>query len=202
MPHLPEIRPARPALHTTNGVDAAPSVSDPVANVSALIVEPALPEALALASALTACRFDVIVADTFQKAKASIAASPPVILITEIRLADYNGLQLVLRGKSIRPDMAAIVLSDATDMGLQADAEAIGATYMLKPVTAGDLRAAVFRTLGSPMIKGRQVNPIRPPFERRRGERRIAADRRHDDRRIADRRRDLTALLRLVAKRR
>jgi DNA-binding response OmpR family regulator len=162
--------------------------------VSALIVERSMADALPAVTMLGATGFHVTLAETFAKAKERLSSRPPSVLITDVRLGEYNGLHLVLRGKSLRPDMAAIVLSDAADPVLQADAEAMGATFVVKPVTPRDFCAAVMRTLAR-ASRG-QTAPIRPPFERRSGERRMRdTDWSAEERRRADRRRDLLEML-------
>lgn len=186
-------------LAMNNGAESRSAASHPVAVVSALVVEPTLPDAVPIVTTLTACRFHVTVAETFTKAKERLSARPPEVLVTEIRLAEYNGLHLVLRGKSLRPDMAAIAMSSVPDPVLQADAEALGATFMLKPVSEKELSAAVFRTI---FLQASSMAPLRPPFERRISERRSIGRQMEPDRRTEDRRRDLPSLLRLVARQR
>ena len=180
-----------------------PPDPSPPAVPTALVVEPNLVDALAITSALTECQFEITIADTFQKARTALTQRPPTVLVTEIRLAEFNGLHLVIYGKSVRPDMAALVLSSQPDAGLQVDTEALGATTMIKPVASRQVRAAVLRSISRLAIPGRPADPIRPPFERRERERRaaggpsVAADRRR-----ADRRRDLAAILDALIKRR
>src|SRR5687768_2595045 len=76
--------------------------------LSAVVVENTFSDALPILSFLVGCHFHVTVADTFADAKMQMTERPPTLLITELRLAAYNGLGLVLRGKSRQPDMAAI----------------------------------------------------------------------------------------------
>src|SRR5262249_40561382 len=144
-----------------------------------------------LVSAPSQLDFRVTVADTFQDAKAGLQ-EPPALLVAEIRLGEYNGLHLVLRGKAIRNSMAAIVTSRVLDPVLQANAEELGATFVVKPTTEQEIRAAVFRT----MFRVDPSVPVRAPFERRQATRRrpeIASF--SPDRRLGDRRRDATALI-------
>jgi two-component system, response regulator RegA len=167
------------------GLDAA----DPggMTPFSALVVGVVPSDNQAIASMLTARGFRVTVATTYARARERLGAHPPALLITQIRLAEYNGLQLVLHGKSIRPDMAAIVLSGEADPALQADAEAIGATFVAGPVSEDELAAAVARTL----FAQEEHRPVRPPFERRRAEQRATDLRQKFERRRAERRRKL-----------
>ena len=185
-------------LKRASSVDRSVDVSSSHGQISALVVERTLPDALAIVSMLAGCEFHVTVAETFTKAKLRLSAEPPGVLITEVRLGEYNGLHLVLRGKSVRPDMAAIVLSTVADSMLQTDAEAMGATFILKPVDQKDLGAAVIRTLCNPVNPDGSRTPIRPPFERRTADRRASALPLEPDRRRGERRRDIPSLLRLV----
>lgn len=161
------------------------------APLSVLIVEPTADDRLPSASMLSGAGFQVSVTETFADARARLTAAPPGILITTVRLGLYNGLHLVLRSTASHPDMAVLVTSPTDDQVLRADAEAMGATFIVKPVADAELLAAVLRT-----IYGRHQRPIRPPFERRAAERRVAAGAWATERRLADRRRGLSALVR------
>src|SRR5262245_21640249 len=114
---------------------------------SALVVERDLSDVLVTVSALTERGFQVTVAESFHEAKTLLSMKPPTVLITEIRLGEYNGLQLVLRGKAERPRMAAVVTSRFADSVLLADAEDLGATFVLKPTSREEIVAAVIRTV-------------------------------------------------------
>ena len=160
---------------------------------SALIVEPVLSDALFLVATVSSLGFHVTVADTFQEGLDRLRV-PPVLLIADIRLGEYNGLHLVMRAQSIRPDVATIVTSAIADSGLQSEAERLGTTFLLKPTTTEELRAAicrtVLRTANSP------AGPPRAPFERRQAGRRGAAETAYQlGHRIADRRRDVLPLI-------
>jgi DNA-binding response OmpR family regulator len=155
---------------------------------SVLVVEPSLDELLVVLSRLTTRGFRVTVAETFAQAKPLLLSQPPSVLVTALRLGAYNGLHLVLRGKAVRPDMAALVTSTVDDVVLRADAEGMGATFIVTPVSEHDLIAAVLQTV---FRRDGSLEPIRPPFERRLGERRVQSGSYSDERRTADRRRVL-----------
>lgn len=156
----------------------------------ALVLEPALADALFTVSVLTSLGFQVTVADCFQEAKQQLLVRPPALLVTELRLAAYNGLHLVLRGTATHPGMAAIVTSTIADPVLQVEAERLGATYVHKPLSAAEFAAAVTRTLH----RAPDAAPLHPPYERRGGDRRhlaggaltlVASERRRGERRRA-----------------
>jgi two-component system response regulator RegA len=185
MQHSSQAERAAHLLQMDSLGDAAPTVSRPLAAATALVVDPSLTEALAAVALLTGRGFEVTVAETFIKAKERLNVRVPAVLITEVRLGEYNGLHLVLRGKAHRPSLAALVTSAVNDPVLQADAEAMGATFLVKPIDEKHFIAAVMRTL---FQRDRSEGPVRAPFERRSQDRRasfviIAPDRRHSERR-------------------
>jgi DNA-binding NtrC family response regulator len=183
----------------TTGAEALNPATRPVAVVTALVVEPNLPDAQSIIATLTSRCLQVTIAETFAKAKERIAARPPDVIVTAVRLAEYNGLHLVLRARSARHDLAAIVMSDAPDPVLEAHADAMGAIFMIKPISEAELSAAVFRALFMRSSAASTSHVLRAPFERRVAERRSIRETAELERRLADRRRDLPSLLRLVA---
>ena len=158
----------------------------------ALVVDRDGPDAVLAVSALTSVGFTVMLADTFEIAKQLLITHPPLVMVTEVRLGAYNGLQLAIRAAGMQPPVSVIVTSETADAVLQRDAERIGATFVVKPLTTADLIAAVFRTaLRRPNADG-VVEPVRPPFERRFGDRRAKSTNIIDfERRGTDRRRDV-----------
>lgn len=168
------------------------AVSNALEPISALIVAPRMQDILFAVRPLSTAHFDITVAETFTQAKALISARPPTLLITEVRLGEYNGLHLVLRGKGARADMAAVVTSAIPDAVIQAEAERLEATFVLTPTSEAELMAAALRTL----FRKERTGPIRAPFERRSGDRRGvgAVPSAQEDRRSHERRRNLRLL--------
>jgi DNA-binding NtrC family response regulator len=162
-----------------------PSVALKNTALRALIVGHRLRDAFAIATLLENCGVEPAVAESFVRAKSRLTRRPPALLITELRLGEFNGLHLVLHGKALRPTMTALVLSDTPDAVLQAEAECMGATFAVKPISKRDLLAILVRSLYTSGESG----PIRPPFERRQAERRGINVLLHADNRQADRRR-------------
>jgi DNA-binding NtrC family response regulator len=159
-------------------------------------VEPDHVDRVFVHSALASVGLSVTTTNNYEDAHAVLLARPPLVLVTTIRLGAYNGLHLALRGHAENPRMVLVVTSSVPDAVLQRDAEEIGATFILKPVTTPDLLAAIYRTaLRSPGLDG-SLEPIRPPFERRRRERRVTqALSISAERRQAERRCDLARVL-------
>ena len=166
------------------------ALRSPFLTSTALVVEPNGSDMELIKSALISAGFTVIGVDNFRDGGALLIEAPPSMLVTEIRLGAYNGLQLAYRGKSVWPPMTIMLTSAYRDPVLQRDIERMGATFVLKPVSTQDFVAAVYRTaLRQPNSQG-AFEPVQPPFERRQTERRqspvngsLDTDRRRTERR-------------------
>ena len=162
----------------------------PLSLSTALLVEPNAQDMAFIKSALTSAGFTVTATDNFKDAGVLLMEAPPSVLVAEIRLGAYNGLQLAYRGKSARPPMVIVLTSAYPDPVLRRDVERMGATFVLKPVTVRDFVAAVYRTaLRKPGSEG-TFEPVQPPFERRQADRRqsSAGEFREAERRRTERR--------------
>jgi CheY-like chemotaxis protein len=162
---------------------------------SALVVEPNELDLVVMVSALSGAGFTVSATDNYPDAKGLLMTHPPLVLVTEVRLGAYNGLQLALRASAAPTRVTVIVTSGYPDSVLQRDAEHAGATFVEKPLDARELMAAIYRTaLRRPDAAG-VLQPIRPPFERRRVDRRHGGEPVAIERRLVNRRRDIPGLL-------
>jgi DNA-binding NtrC family response regulator len=142
------------------------------APLSALIVAPALADRLSSAATLSGAGFRVTTIASFPDAKAWMMSNSPALLVADLRLAEYNGLHLVIRGRATNPSLAAIITIDGEDIVLRTDAEALRATFAVRPITSAELLACAARTLRRGM---EDSDPIRAPFERRQTDRRQSA---------------------------
>lgn len=88
--------------------------------------------------------YDTIVANTYEDGKRAIADSSPHLVIIDIRLGAFNGLQLISTGNMKVP---AIVVTGFEDPVLRADAAAFGASYLVKPVVPSILLAMIQQQL-------------------------------------------------------
>ena len=116
---------------------------------SILIVDERPTAVARLAKPLEGAGYAVTTATTFEAARQQLAVQPPDLLIAAERLGLFNGLHLVLSGRSDHPDMAAIVTADANDPVLQAEASSFGATCAVAPMSAPELLALVSRTFAT-----------------------------------------------------
>lgn len=162
--------------------------------LTALVVDPT-DDAVGTVSALSYAGFTVTLTDNFEMAKRLLTRLSPLVLVTEVRLGAYNGIHLALRCSMAPTRVTVVVTSSFPDAIQQRDVEAIGATFVQKPFTAADLKAAIFRTaLRRPKADG-TFEPVHAPFERRHRERRSAVVAGSPDRRQSERRRDIAGLM-------
>ena len=93
-----------------------------------------------LSDVLRAEGYETASATTFEEGKRLLVTTLPDVLITDVRLGHFNGLQLVV----IRPaTTAAVVVSGYWDRTLDEEARRNGAVYLLKPVAGEKLIEAV-----------------------------------------------------------
>ena len=91
---------------------------------------------------LHAAGYRVTGAASFEEARRALEV-PLDLVITEVRLGAYNGLQLVIRARSHNPHLSAIVLTGFPDVVIRAEAERLNAIYVEKPVDAERLLTIV-----------------------------------------------------------
>jgi DNA-binding NtrC family response regulator len=70
---------------------------------------------------------------SFEEGRRALAAGTDV-LVTDVRLGAYNGLQLIMRGRALNPALRAIVVTGYPDIVVQREAERLDAVHMEKPV--------------------------------------------------------------------
>ena len=104
-----------------------------------LVVDDDLSLLEALERGLSDGGIDVVAHTTFEGARNALRAEPFDALLTDVRLGAFNGIQLAVVARDTYPDMQIIVFSGFDDPVLRGEAEHIGATYLVKPVTAADL---------------------------------------------------------------
>jgi len=83
--------------------------------------------------------YDTVACDRFQDAKALLATGRPDLLLTDIRLGAYNGLQLGFYARDHHPGLPVIVLTGYEDPTLRGEAERSGALFLIKPVPRATL---------------------------------------------------------------
>jgi DNA-binding response OmpR family regulator len=87
--------------------------------------------------------YDVITAATYQEAKDEADYAEPDLLIIDIRLGDYNGLQLAVRERARAHPRPLIVMSGHDDPVLVNEAKRLGAEFFPKPIDPDHLLALI-----------------------------------------------------------
>ena len=87
--------------------------------------------------------FSAVPAASFAEAHRLMAFVRPDVLVTDIRLGEYNGLQLVVQAGTLDPAPGVIVTSGYEDPVLVAEAGRLGATFLLTPVQPSRLVALI-----------------------------------------------------------
>ena len=111
-----------------------------------LIVDDHRVTRLGLAEMLGDAGYNVVTAGTFQEAREVLREDPPDLMIVDVRLGSFNGLQLVISGENRIP---AIVITGYADSVLEAEARRGGAEYLVKPFDPDRLMALIRSKLGN-----------------------------------------------------
>ena len=116
-----------------------------------LIVDPNLPSATALARIvepdLSPNSQEVALCADFSTARARLRAAPPELLITALRLREYNGLNLVYLAAGAGLRTRSIVFTDDSDSGMAREVRAAGAFYEVRARLAKALPAYISASL-------------------------------------------------------
>jgi DNA-binding NtrC family response regulator len=95
--------------------------------------------------------YAVVTANTFQGGQAALAGASPALLVSDMRLPDGDGLDLVRAAGAQHPAVPAIVISGYSSESSQAAALAAGAVaFLSKPFTTDVLSRAVEKALTRP----------------------------------------------------
>ena len=97
-----------------------------------LVVAPHAEVANTVVRWLTSQGHEASLVKDFVRARAEFDANPPDLLVTEVRLGEFNGLQLAIRAHVHSPTISTIVIGD-DDIVLERDALAQQARYMKTP---------------------------------------------------------------------
>jgi DNA-binding NtrC family response regulator len=150
----------------TAGLPALPKVL--VVDVDVLAVH-------ALAVALREAGYFALEATSFAEAKGLLVSETPEILVADVRLGQFNGLQLLMRAREERPETKVVITCAFHDVVLEAETHRFGGVFLLKPLDPQQVLTAI----------GAQTQF---PPERRREERRTVLLPFSPERRVAQRR--------------
>jgi len=99
-----------------------------------------------LAELLEESGYETSAVGTFEEATRLLRSAPPDLLIADVRLGPFNGLQLVISSPKPIP---AIIITGFADPVLESDARRRGADYVLKPVSPSKLLELVAQKIAS-----------------------------------------------------
>jgi len=77
-------------------------------------------------------------ASDFAEGRRLLTQLPVDLVVVDVRLGAYNGLQLLVLSKSLSSPPAAIVTSGFEDPVLEAEARQLDAPFLLKPIDPGE----------------------------------------------------------------
>lgn len=111
-----------------------------------LLVSPTAAVSKAVAGYIRRAGYHLTVVKTFQTAKAQLQQHRPDFFISELKLAEYNGLQLALRARTM--GIPAVVLADPS---FESDVELVGAVRLSADhASTEELPALMMRLLQDP----------------------------------------------------
>jgi len=108
---------------------------------SVLLVSPGCLLTRGPAVALSRAGYRVVIARTFESGKAQLTRLPDV-LVTELKLGEFNGLQLALRSRA--SGIPAVVVADSS---FEHEIEQLGAIWISPEVAASEELEAVLQQL-------------------------------------------------------
>ena len=121
-----------------------------------LIVEDDRATRMGLQELLRQAGYEAIVAADFRAGRRALEDERPDLLIADLRLEGFNGLQLL----HVNPHpIPTIIVTGFPDDVLQAEAVRMGAEYLVKPVPPPVLLGAVERLLAGPDRQERRKWP-------------------------------------------
>ena len=149
--------------------------------VKVLVVDSDVKSVRELGAALRQRGWEPLEATSFEEGKRLWLAERPLMLVADVRLGQFNGLQLLLRARADRPDVVAFITCSFPDKVLEAETRRFGGTFLVKPLAPEE----IITVLGAP-----RALPTQSIEDRRSGDRRQAVVPDFaPDRRVAERRR-------------
>ena len=109
-----------------------------------LIVEDDNTNRAGLVQLLRAAGYDAIGAATFEQGRQLLTTENPDLLITDVRLESFNGLQLIITRLHSVP---TIVITGFADRILETEAKHLGADYLVKPFSPSALLTLIAEKL-------------------------------------------------------
>jgi two-component system response regulator RegA len=83
---------------------------------------------------------EVIVCTRFEDARQHLRGDRPECVLTDVRVGEYNGLQLGLLFRRYSPDGQLVVVTGYDDEVIRKDVDQLNGEFLLKPVRIAQLR--------------------------------------------------------------
>jgi two-component system repressor protein LuxO len=99
----------------------------------------------------------VTVCGTFEQAREHLRREQPDAVVTDVRVGEYNGLQLALLFRRSSPDGRVVVITGFDDAVLRRDVGEIQGKFLLKPVRIAQLKNAVYAGDPAPAVVPHQA---------------------------------------------
>ena len=81
----------------------------------------------------------VVTCTRFEEAREHLARFTPDILLTDVRVGEFNGLYLALLFRKASPTGRVIVISGYDDPVIRSESARMEAEFLLKPITVSEL---------------------------------------------------------------
>ena len=122
------------------------------------------PQGLTVSKLVVRLGHDVITASSAPEAIEILTSHSPDLLISELRLGAFNGIQLLIRHQRSHPNMRAIILDSSYDPVLAGDVKHQNAAYLVGPIDEAQLAAEIARNLREihPRRRWRRKRPTEP----------------------------------------
>jgi DNA-binding response OmpR family regulator len=113
-------------------------------------------------SLLSGSGYDVAFAAGFEAAIRRLDRTSPDLLISDVRLGQFNGLHLVIRSQNAHPNLRSILLDRGYDSVFEHEARRHGALYLVEPLSGADLLGHISKQLteGNPQRRWPRKQPL------------------------------------------
>jgi DNA-binding response OmpR family regulator len=101
--------------------------------------------------------YEAVAVATFEEGRRVLRHGAPDMLIADVRLGSFNGLQLIATSALNIP---VIVISGFDDVVLQAETRAMGADYLVKPVSPAILMERIGQKLAEYRLSAPPQRPV------------------------------------------
>jgi two-component system, NtrC family, response regulator PilR len=118
-----------------------------------LAVDDDAKELARLTTVLESDGYQTTEAQSFESARQLLRERRFDLLITKVRLREYNGLHLVLHSRMFYPNTASVVVSDGPGDLNEHEAAALGAGVVVDPTEPGHVRAVVASAIEDRLLR-------------------------------------------------